>query len=320
MAVGAVPSWRSRQLTWYVRRPNTLLVSDSAYRVQSMEWFLRVLPDRPQPIWIRYAATTILVAVCFLIMKGVQFYTPVQGYFLLFPAIFMAAVAFDRGSGFYAIALSTVLLAFWGPDFRVEQFRAEHWIGLSLFVIIGFALAAVSEGLRVGWERALKAEKQTALLLRELQHRTKNEFAMAAAMLRLQVKAQPNNELRAALASAIGRIETLGRGHQDFELLDSGLDIPLRPYLEGLCGRLRDWASATGPITIKVAAEDIALPAKHANTVGLIANELVTNCCKHAFDSDIHGNVIVSFTRSASSLALVIQDDGKGCPEGTKDE
>lgn len=146
-------------------------------------------------------------------MKGVQFFTPVQGYFLLFPAIFMAAIAFDRGSGFYATALSTVLLSFWGADFRVEQFRTEHWIALGLFVAIGFALAAVSEGLRIGWERALKAEKQKALLLRELQHRTKNEFALAAAMLRLQAKTQPNVQLRAALASAIGRIETFGRSH-----------------------------------------------------------------------------------------------------------
>jgi two-component system, sensor histidine kinase PdtaS len=67
-----------------------------------MERILRALPSKPQPLWLRYSATTILV-----LMKTVQEFTPVQGYFLLFPAIFLAAVAFDRGSGFYATALST---------------------------------------------------------------------------------------------------------------------------------------------------------------------------------------------------------------------
>jgi hypothetical protein len=49
---------------------------------------------------------------------------------------------------------------------------------LGLFAIIGLCLAAVSEGLRVEWERAVTAEKQKAILLRELRHRTKNEFCL----------------------------------------------------------------------------------------------------------------------------------------------
>jgi len=65
-----------------------------------MEWFLRALPSKPKPLWLRYAVTTLLVGLSFLLMKAVQEFTPIQGYFLLFPAIFLAAIAFDRGSGF----------------------------------------------------------------------------------------------------------------------------------------------------------------------------------------------------------------------------
>ena len=83
-----------------------------------MERILRALPSKPQPLWLRYSVTTILVALSFLLMKTVQEFTPVQGYFLLFPAIFLAAVAFDRGSGFYATALSTGQL--WN--------RRSHWL------------------------------------------------------------------------------------------------------------------------------------------------------------------------------------------------
>ena len=138
-----------------------------------MERILRALPSKPQPLWLRYSATTILVALSFLLMKALQEFTPVQGYFLLFPAIFLAAVAFDRGSGFYATALSTVLLAIWGGLPNEVEYSSEHWFSLGLFAIIGLCLAAVSEGLRVEWERAVTAEKQKAILLREFRHRTR---------------------------------------------------------------------------------------------------------------------------------------------------
>jgi two-component system, sensor histidine kinase PdtaS len=160
-----------------------------------MEWILRALPSRPQPLWIRYGVTTLLVGLCFLFMKGVQEFSPIQGYFLLFPAIFLAAIAFDRGTGFFATGLSAILLARWGGDLGQSEYSLEHWLSLGLFAGIGLAVAAVSEELRVGWERAIKAEKQKAILLRELQHRTKNEFALAAAILRLQAKVQPSAEL-----------------------------------------------------------------------------------------------------------------------------
>jgi two-component sensor histidine kinase len=280
-----------------------------------MERFLRALPSRPQPLWIRYGGTALLVGLCFLLMKGVQEFSPIQGYFLLFPAIFLASIAFDRGSGFLATGLSALLLSRWGGDLGPAQYSTEHWLSLGLFVGIGFALAAVSEGLRLGWERALKAEQQKAILLRELQHRTKNEFALAAAMLRLQAKVRPDADLQAALDSAIGRIEAFGRSHEAFELADAGVDIPMRPYLEGLCASLSAQAAGGGSISIKVVAEDITLAPKHANTIGLVANELLTNAYKHAFESGTAGNIAITLHRSKTRLTLAVEDDGKGCRE-----
>jgi two-component sensor histidine kinase len=207
--------------------------------------------------------------------------------------------------------IAGALLARWGGDPGHAQYNTEHWLSLGLFVGIGFALAAVSEGLRLGWERAIKAEEQKAILLRELQHRTKNEFALAAAMLRLQAKVRPSAELQAALDSAIGRIEAFGRSHEEFDLPDSGVDIPMRPYLEGLCASLSAQAAGSGSISIRVVAEDITLPPKHANTIGLVANELLTNAYKHAFESETAGNVAVTLHRSKTRLTLTVEDDGR---------
>jgi hypothetical protein len=48
---------------------------------------------------------------------------------------------------------------------------------------VGLATAALTELLRKGWERAVTAEQIKDLLYRELAHRTKNDFAMAASVL-----------------------------------------------------------------------------------------------------------------------------------------
>jgi Low affinity iron permease/Histidine kinase-like ATPase domain len=74
-----------------------------------------------------------------------------------------------------------------------------------------------------------------------------------------------------------------------------------------------------GSIFIKVISEDLTLPPKHANTIGLIANELVTNTYKHAFEPGKAGNVSVTLNRSKTRLTLAVEDDGKGCLEDAQD-
>jgi two-component sensor histidine kinase len=93
----------------------------------------------------------------------------------------------------------------------------------------------------------------------------------------------------------------------------------MRPYLEGLCASLSAQAAGMGSISIKVVSEDLTLPPKHANTIGLIANELVTNTYKHAFEPGKAGNVSVTLSRSKTRLTLAVEDDGKGCLEDAQD-
>ena len=51
--------------------------------------------------------------------------------------------------------------------------KAKPWLVLVGFALIGLALAALSEALRKGWERAIEAERAKDLLYRELRHRTR---------------------------------------------------------------------------------------------------------------------------------------------------
>jgi hypothetical protein len=61
---------------------------------------LRLLPRQRYPIILRYAATAIIVGIAALLRYSMA--TPLERYPLLlfFPAVFLCALLFDKGSGF----------------------------------------------------------------------------------------------------------------------------------------------------------------------------------------------------------------------------
>src|SRR5262245_36049539 len=118
-----------------------------------MEHLLELLP-RPQSLAVRYAVTTVIVLVCFLLQVGVEMQSGFFGFFLLLPGIFLASLLFDRGSGFYAALLSTLLSIVVLAPPGAFVLPAQHLLPLVLFVLISLAVATVSEALRKALENA----------------------------------------------------------------------------------------------------------------------------------------------------------------------
>ena len=74
------------------------------------------------------------------------------------------------------------------------------------------------------------------------------------------------------------------------------------------------------PIAVNVEADPVYLPSDKAVSVGLMVNELATNAFKYAFPDDRAGTITVRFrNKGARELELIVEDDGKGCPEGAKE-
>lgn len=280
-----------------------------------MEKILKWLPERPQPLLVRYGSTTLLVVACFLLLRLVEEQTGVSSFFLMYPAVFLGALLFDRGSGFLATGLSTLLLI---VSIQADQDGfvppSHYWLPLALFFGIGLGLAGLSEALRKGWERAVEAERAKDLLYRELAHRTKNDFAMAASMLSLQARSQQSAEAQQALATAVNRLQVLSRAHDQIRPGEDEV-VQMRLYLQSLCSSLNESMSGGAVQSLTVDCDELELTSDRAVSVGLIVNELVTNTYKHAFSDDRRGLVKVSL-RKGLKCSLTVEDDGKGCPEG----
>ena len=149
-------------------------------------------------------------------------------------------------------------------------------------MLIGLVLAALSEALRKGWERAIEAERAKDLLYRELRHRTKNDFAMAVSVLNLQARTQTKPEIGHALTDAASRLHVLSKAHEELEPTDERSAVKMSAYLQALC---RSLTESMGPEKADVSVEcgEAEFPVERAIPVGLIVNELVTNAFKHAF-------------------------------------
>jgi two-component sensor histidine kinase len=220
---------------------------------------------------------------------------------------------FDRGSGFIAAILSTALVFISLPGEAGAIISASYWLPITLFLLIGLALATLSEGLRKGWERAVEAERAKDLLYRELRHRTKNDFAMAVSVLNLQARTQTKPEINQALLAAASRLHVLSKAHEQLEPSDERGAVQMGDYLQVLCQSLSE-SMGTEKAEVSVRCDEMALPVERAIPVGLIVNELVTNSFKHAFD-DRRGGAIGVSLRRGQAFRLAVEDNGKGCSQ-----
>jgi two-component sensor histidine kinase len=65
-------------------------------------------------------------------------------------------------------------------------------------------------------------------------------------------------------------------------------------------------------VLVEIDGNDAALPAAVAAPVAMVANELVTNCFKHAFPNNSFGNIYVTYALRDGEFVLEIADNGVG--------
>jgi two-component sensor histidine kinase len=280
-----------------------------------MERIVKLLPEKPQPFLVRYGVSAVIMLLCCGLQYGTYRLAGFTGIFLLLPGIFASGILFDRGSAFFSTILGAMiafLLIF--PSWQLPD--ATVFVPITLFLVTGFAVAVVSEGLRKALERVVKSEREKDLLLQELRHRTKNDVMIIVSLLRLQARRASVEEIKDALMGAARRVEVMAEVN-DF-LRDAPGTVEMDQYLGELCRKLGDSLSGVRPIAIRVEADRVHLPAKDAVPIGIITNELVTNCLKYAFPENCVGTISVRL-HDDGDIHLVVEDDGIGCEENVKE-
>jgi two-component sensor histidine kinase len=171
--------------------------------------------------------------------------------------------------------------------------------------------------------RILEREKdellrQKGILLEEMQHRVANSLQIIASIILLKAKTVQSEETRIHLQEAHQRVMSIAAVQQ--QLHASGVVGPVEmvPYLTKLCDTLA--ASMIGgdrPISLKVIGEGGRATTRQAESLGLVATELVMNALKHAFPANkTDCRIIMAFDVDGSNWKLSVADNGIGRPDG----
>ena len=162
--------------------------------------------------------------------------------------------------------------------------------------------------------------QQRSGLLLEVNHRAKNSFAMAIAMLRLQIGRHANPETSAALEEAIQRLDHLARIHEILYQHGQGdvQAVEMAAYLGELCQNFVHLQSGSERhVELIRDADHLTLDVDRAINVALIAGEAITNALKHAFPRGATGTIQVGLHRLGEDVLLYIEDNGIGlCGKG----
>jgi len=149
---------------------------------------------------------------------------------------------------------------------------------------------------------------EKGLLLKELNHRVKNNMQMIVSLINLQTDSLEDKKTQEVFNTAQNRIKAMSHLHELLYKQDNVSNINAYDYFSILIEELK--YSYENNININYSIET-QLPMEQAVYCGIIVNELVSNSFKYAFNQKV-GNVSISLKKENHLHQLCVSDDGMG--------
>ncbi|KXX68078.1 histidine kinase dimerization/phosphoacceptor domain -containing protein [Flammeovirga sp. SJP92] len=196
-------------------------------------------------------------------------------------------------------------------------------IGALAFVLVGFSVYFYVESikkkkvnimLRQQRDMIAEREEEKALLLKELNHRVKNNLQMISSLLNLQSRKLGDHPAVTAIDSGRFRVEAMSLIHQKLYQKDVHTEIEIDNYLKDLVLNLMYsfQASFTPIFNIK----PVMLHIDKAIPLGLIINEFVTNAMKYAYEGIEEPKMWIDLKQIDSQIIVKVKDNGVGILNG----
>jgi two-component sensor histidine kinase len=152
------------------------------------------------------------------------------------------------------------------------------------------------------------------VLIREVQHRVKNNLQVICSLMRLQAARLPEAQ-RVAFDETLRRVQSMSLVHEFLDRSERPAWLNFGELLRELCGRLAQGVPAAGT-RVAVDAADWTIDADRAMPFALIASELVSSSLRHAVSAGRSGHVTVVLSAGVDGMRLSVRDGGGGSPGG----
>ena len=160
-------------------------------------------------------------------------------------------------------------------------------------------------------EMLVKVLAEKEWLLKEVNHRVKNNLQTVVSLLETQGRYLKNEALE-AIVSSQHRVYAMMLLHQKISWAENKNGIEMSGYLDDIIQYLRESFDNPEGIQWHLDIQPLQVGLRQAVPIALIVNESVTNSLKHAFPAGQHGVIAIRFRHEKKRVFLSISDNGVG--------
>ena len=154
--------------------------------------------------------------------------------------------------------------------------------------------------------------------IREIHHRVKNNLQTVAALLRLQARRIDNETAKLALEEAVRRVGSIAIVHETLsQAVEETVDFD--EIADRLGAMVTDVSAFTGRVRVRREGSFGVLASQAANALAMVLTEVLQNAVEHGYDDadpGATGTIVVGVEHLVGRMHVVVDDDGRGLPEG----
>ncbi|MGH8057927.1 MAG: sensor histidine kinase [Candidatus Entotheonellia bacterium] len=181
---------------------------------------------------------------------------------------------------------------------------------------IGTVVTDITER-KLAEEQIQRTLNEKEILLKEIHHRVKNNLQIICSLLYLQSSYTQDVQARELFADSQHRVRSMALIHESLYRSGNLAQIDFANYIQNLSAHLvHSYGVQAGRIRLELHLDEDFLSIDVAIPCGLILNELVSNCLKHAFTAGQAGEISIEFhSDHHRHFILIVGDNGVGLPE-----
>ena len=154
-----------------------------------------------------------------------------------------------------------------------------------------------------------QSEQFKTVLLKELNHRVKNNLQMLSALVRYQKRHSNQAEVTEALQESEIRLEALSLIHNELYASETEIyEVELRKYMNDLIVFMKQ-SFPSNLFDIEVKVDPVLIHIEDAVSIGIVVNELLMNSVKHNPETSLKIGVVFRKEKE-DVLYFMYQDNG----------
>jgi len=214
----------------------------------------------------------------------------------------------------YSVAVSIINLIIHARSYGIPNTPV-----LQFSILLGIAIV-FSTTMRSLTDRIEGMITKREILLKETNHRVKNNLTMISSFINLQKDTVQDEKTLSILDDLMSRIKSVSFLHDQLNHSEDFSNIPVNDYIRQIVSSLSD--SVENPenkIAVRLAIQELLCSSKLVIPIGMIITELLSNAYKYAFPGQKSGEVFISFEKKEKGYILRIADNGTGLPSSARD-